>query len=54
MGREGEVVEQLVPAFEVDLVGEALDPAGEDLHAEALPRPANRAGSSTSAQRAIA
>ena len=45
-----------VAALDLDLVGEALAPAGDDLHRLAQPRsrPSNRAGSSTSAKRAIA
>jgi hypothetical protein len=38
-----------VTALEVDLVGEPIDAAGDDPHAQPLPRPAKRAGSETSA-----
>ena len=34
---------------QLDVVRVALDPAGDDPHAQPLPRPSNRAGSSTSA-----
>ena len=50
------VDDQLVPAVELDLVGEALDRGGRrpSSRLSSLPRPSNRAGSSTSAKRAIA
>ena len=40
---------QPVPTLDLDVVGVALEAAGDDPHAQPLPRPSNRAGSSTSA-----
>ena len=49
------VDDERVAALDLDVVGVALAPAGDDLHASApCRRPSNSAGSSTSAKRAIA